>query len=128
MKEFKRTFLKDFLNTWSICGTECGACYCHGPTTPHNWLELPPHDWAPPSHKCPSYEYFKFKAYSGVGRGDLASIVHDNKEFPITDDLMEVIYTCTGCGMCSEICYKLRPLTAIFAIREELLERGGAVA
>jgi len=125
MKEFKRTFLKDFLNTWSICGTECGACYYHGPIIPHNWLELPPHDWAPPSRKCPSFEYFKFKAYSGVGRGDLASIVHDDKNYPITDDLMEVIYTCTGCGMCSEICYKLRPLTAIFAIREELLERGG---
>jgi Fe-S oxidoreductase len=125
MKEFKRTFLKEFLDTWSICGTECGACYYHGPITPHNWLELPPHEWAPPSHKCPSFEYFKFKAYSGVGRGDLASIVHDDKQFPITDDLMEVIYTCTGCGMCSEICYKLRPLTAVFAIREELLERGG---
>jgi len=125
MKEHNRTFFKEFLDTWSICGTECGACYYHGPITPHNWLELPPHEWAPASHKCPSFDFFKFKAYSGVGRGDLASIVHDNKEFPITDDLMEVIYTCTGCGTCSEICYKLRPLTAIFAIREELLERGG---
>lgn len=125
MKEFKRTFLKDFLNTWSICGTQCGACYYHGPIIPHNWLELPPHDWASPSRKCPSFEYFKFKAYSGVGRGDLASIVHDDRSYPITEDLMHVMYTCTGCGMCSEICYKLRPLTAIFGIREELLERGG---
>lgn len=125
MKEFKRTFLKDFLNEWTICPFQCGACYYHGPIIPHNWLELPPPEWAPPSQKCPSFEYFKFKAYTGVGRGDLASIVHDNKEYPITDDLMQVIYTCTGCGMCSEICYKLRPLSAIFAIREELLERGG---
>ena len=125
MKEFKRTFLKDFLNTWSICGTQCGACYYHGPIIPHNWVELPPYDWASPSRKCPSFEYFKFKAYSGVGRGDLASIVHDDSSYPITEDLMHVMYTCTGCGICSEICYKLRPLTAIFAIREELLERGG---
>jgi len=125
MKQFKRTFFKDFLETWNICGTECGACYYHGPIVPHNWLELPPHEWAPPFRKCPSFEYFKFKSYSGVGRGDLASIIHDNKDYRITDDVMEVIYTCTGCGMCSEICYKLRPLTAIFAIREELLERGG---
>jgi heterodisulfide reductase subunit D len=124
MKEFKRTFLKEFLNTWSICGTECGACYYHGPIIPHNWLELPPYDWAPPSEKCPSFEYFKFKAYTGVGRGDLASIIHDDKHYKITDDLIKVIYTCTGCGMCSEICYKLRPLSAIFAIREELFERG----
>jgi heterodisulfide reductase subunit D len=124
MKEFKRTFLREFLNAWSICGTECGACYYHGPIIPHNWLELPPHDWAPPSEKCPSFEYFKFKAYTGVGRGDLASIVHDNRQYKITDDLIKVIYTCTGCGMCSEICYKLRPLSAVFAIKEELVERG----
>lgn len=125
MKEFKRTFFKEFLDTWSVCGTECGACYYHGPIVPHNWLELPPHEWAPPSRRCPSFEYFKFRAYTAVGRGDLASVVHDDKEYPVTDDLMEVMYTCTGCGTCSEICYKLRPLTAIFAIREELLERGG---
>jgi len=124
MKKLKRTFLKDFLNTWSICSTHCGACYYRGPLIPYNWLELPPHDWAPPLEKCPSFEYFKFKAYSALGRGNLASIVFDDKEYPITDDLMQIIYTCTGCGMCTEICYKLRPLTAIFAIREELVERG----
>jgi heterodisulfide reductase subunit D len=124
MKKFKRTFLKEFLDTWTICSVECGACYYHGPIVPHNYLELPPPEWAPPEDKCPSFEYFKFRAYTGVGRGDLASDIHDDKEYPITDDLMKVIYTCTGCGMCSEICYKLRPLTAIFAIREELVERG----
>jgi hypothetical protein len=96
MKQFKRTFFKDFLETWNICGTECGACYYHGPIVPHNWLELPPHEWAPPSRKCPSFEYFKFKAYSGVGRGDLASIVHDDSCYPITEDLMHVMYTCTA--------------------------------
>jgi heterodisulfide reductase subunit D len=124
MKEFKRTFLKEFLDTWNICTTECGACYYRGPIVPHNWMSLPPPEWSPPSEKCPSFEYFKFRAYTGVGRGDLASDIHDNKDYPITDDLIEVLYTCLGCGMCSEICYKLRPLTAIFAIREELVERG----
>jgi heterodisulfide reductase subunit D len=124
MKEFKRTFLKDFLNDWTLCATQCGACYYHGPIIPHNWLELPPPEWSPPSRKCPSFEFFKFKAYTGVGRGDLASIIFEDKAYPVTDDLIEVIYTCTGCGMCSEICYKLRPLTAIFAIREELVQRG----
>jgi heterodisulfide reductase subunit D len=124
MKNYKKTFNKEFLNTWSICGTECGACYYHGPLIPHNYLELPPHNWAAPSEKCPSYEFFKFKTYSGVGRGDLASIVHDNPDYPVTDDLIKAFYTCTGCGMCSEICYKLRPLSAIIAIREELVDRG----
>jgi heterodisulfide reductase subunit D len=124
MKEFKRTFLKDFLNDWTLCATQCGSCYYHGPIVPHNWLELPPPEWSPPSDKCPSYEYFKFRAYTAVGRGDLASNILEDKGYPITEDLIEVMYTCTGCGMCSEICYKLRPLTAIFAIREELVQRG----
>ena len=124
MKEFKRTFLKDFLSGWTLCATQCGACYYHGPIVPHNWLELPPPEWSPPSDKCPSYEYFKFRAYTAVGRGDLASNILEDKGYPITEDLIKVIYTCLGCGMCSEICYKLRPLTAIYAIREELVERG----
>jgi heterodisulfide reductase subunit D len=124
MKEFRRTFYREFLDTWTICSHECGACYYHGPIIPHNWLELPPPEWSPPSEKCPSYEYFKFRAYTAVARGDLASDIHDNEDYPITDDLMKVLYTCTGCGMCSEICYKLRPLTANLAIREVLVERG----
>jgi heterodisulfide reductase subunit D len=124
MKEFKRTFYKEFLDTWTICSTQCGACFYHGPLVPHNFLELPPPEWSPPSDKCPSYEYFKFRAYTAVSRGDRASDVYDNEDYPITDDLMKVLYTCTGCGMCSEICYKLRPLTANLAIREVLVKRG----
>jgi heterodisulfide reductase subunit D len=124
MKEFKRTFLKEFLDRFTVCAFQCGACYYRGPIIPHNWLTLPPPEWSPPLEKCPSYEYFKFRAYTGVGRADLASSIHDNKDFPITDDLIKVLYTCTGCGMCSEICYNYRPLTANFAAREELVKRG----
>jgi ferredoxin len=39
---------------------------------------------------------------------------------------MKVLYTCMGCGMCSEICYKLRPLTANLAIREVLVKEARA--
>lgn len=124
MTKYKRTFYKEFLATWTICSTECGDCFYHGPIIPHNFLELPPEEWAPPLEKCPSYDYYGFRAHTGVGRGDIASDIHDNPDCPITDDLLKVIYTCTGCGMCSEICYKLRPLTAVLAIREELVERG----
>ena len=124
MKELKRTFYNDFLKEWTLCAIQCGACYYHGPIIPHNWLELPPPEWSPPSSKCPSFEYFKYKAYTGVGRGDLASIIFEDKAYPITDDLIEVIYTCMGCGMCSEICPRTQPLTAIWALREELVRRG----
>lgn len=124
MKEFKRTFYQEFLDAWTICDIQCGACYYHGPLMPHNFHELPPPEWSPPSEKCPSFEYFKFRAYSAVARGDLASDIYDDEDYPITDGLMRVLYTCTGCGMCSEICFRNRPLTANLAIREVLLKRG----
>lgn len=120
----KRKFYRDFLDTWTICSTQCGACFAHGPIVPHNFVELPPPEWAPPLDKCPSYEYFKFRAYTAVARGDMAADINDDPDYSLSDDVMKVLYTCTGCGMCSEICYKLRPLTANLAIRDELVERG----
>lgn len=103
---------------------QCASCYYRGPVVPHNWLELPPPEWSSPLRKCPSFEYFKFRAYTAVGRGNLAMLIFDDKVFPITDDLIKIAYTCTSCGMCSEICPARQPLTAIWALREELVQRG----
>ena len=121
--QLKKTDLKDFRENWSLC-YQCSSCYYPGPITPHNWLELPPPEWSSPLHKCPSFEYFKFKAYTAVGRGNLAVLVFEDNQFPVTDDLIKIVYTCTSCGMCSEICPRVRPLTAIWALREELVRRG----
>ena len=123
MKKLKKTNLKDFKERWTLCN-QCAACYYRGPVVPHNWLELPPPEWSSPPHKCPSFEYFKFRAYTAVGRGNLAALVFDDNQFPITDDLIKIVYTCTSCGMCSEICQGTQPLTAIWALREELVQRG----
>jgi heterodisulfide reductase subunit D len=124
MKQLKRTFNREFLDTWTLCSIECGACFYHAPIVPHNFIDLPPTEWSPPLEKCPSYDYFGFRAYTAVGRGDIAADINDNPDYPVTDDLLKVLYTCMGCGMCSEICYKLRPLTANLAIREVLVDRG----
>jgi heterodisulfide reductase subunit D len=123
MKELKKTNLKDFKESWTLCG-HCAACYYRGPIVPHNWRELPPPEWSSPLHKCPSFEYFKFRAYTALGRGNLAAAVFDDDQFPITNDLIKIIYTCTSCGMCSEVCPVFQPLTAIWALREELVRRG----
>ncbi len=50
--------------------------------------------------------------------------IFDDRQFPVTDDLIKIVYTCTSCGMCSEICPSSQPLTAIWALREELVQRG----
>lgn len=119
-----RAKLKDIRESWTLCG-HCGACFYRGPIVPHNWRELPPPEWSSPSHKCPSFEYFKFRAYSALGIGNLAAVVFHDDQFPITDDLMKVVYACTSCGMCSEVCPAFQPFTVIRAFREELIQRGG---
>jgi Fe-S oxidoreductase len=59
-----------------------------------------------------------------VGRGNLASLIFENNRFPITEDLLKIVYTCTSCAMCSEICQLFQPLKTIWALREELVQRG----
>lgn len=126
MRASKKTDLEDVRAHWSAC-FNCASCYYHGPIIPHNWLELPPPEWSPPSRKCPSFEYFKFRAYSAAGRGNLATLVFGDGRFPVDDDLIKIAYTCTACGMCSEICQLFQPLTTILALREELVQRGATL-
>ena len=103
MANLKKTNLADVREKWNLC-MNCAACYYHGPIIPHNWLALPPEEWAAPLEKCPSFEFFLFKAYTPVGRLNLATVAFSNDRFPITDDLLEILYTCDTCGMCNEIC------------------------
>ncbi len=123
MAELKKKNLQEFRDKWSLC-MNCAACYYHGPIIPHNWLELPPEHWDAPFTKCPSFEYFGFRAYTPVGRLNLATVAFSDKDFPITDDLMEVLYTCDTCGMCNEVCPAYRPVDTILSFREELMIRG----
>src|SRR4030042_4589918 len=123
MQNLRKTILQEFRAKWSLC-LQCGACYYPGPVVPHNWKEFPPPEWSSPTHKCPSFEYFKFRAYTPLGRANLATLFFNNDQFPITDDLIKIVYTCTSCGMCSEICQQKQPLAAIWALREELVQRG----
>ena len=123
MKELKKTNLKDFKESWTFCG-HCAGCYYRGPIVPHNWLELPPPEWSSPIQRCPSFEYYKFRAYTGLGLGNLAAVIFDDEQYPLTDDLMDIVYSCTSCGMCSEVCPVFQPLMAVWALREELVRRG----
>lgn len=126
METLRSRNLRDFLESWTVCD-HCGACNARGPVVPHNWRELPPPEWTSPYHRCPSFEYFKFRAYNAQGRGILASLVIDNKDFPLSEDLIKIVYTCNSCGVCSDICKAVDPLTAIWALREELVRRGAPI-
>ncbi|MBW1901359.1 MAG: (Fe-S)-binding protein [Deltaproteobacteria bacterium] len=123
MAELKKTNLGEIREKWCLC-MNCAACYYHGPIIPHNWLELPPERWDAPLAKCPSFEFFGFRAYTPVGRLNLATVAFGDETFPVTDDLLEVLYTCDTCGMCNEICPAYRPVDTILAFRETLFQRG----
>lgn len=122
MADRNKWTLKKFKETIDLC-LNCGACYARGPIVPHNWRELPPPEWSSPLHKCPSFEYYRFRSHTGYGRLTLATLLFLDR-ISISDDLIKICYTCTSCGICNEICPTFQPLYGILALREEIIERG----
>jgi Fe-S oxidoreductase len=108
-----RDFLKD-------CAA-CGLCSGPGPITPFREGTVIPEE-ASPTPRCPIKERFKFAAYSAKGLLWLCAAVQYH-DFPITQDLAWVAYTCTTCGLCDELCF-LRKLEPFRALREELVTHG----
>jgi len=52
---------------------------------------------------CPIYQRHHFFTYSLGGMAQLARAVHEGR-LGITESLMEVVYQCTSCGACGEMC------------------------
>ena len=99
----------------------CGLCSGTGPITPFREGTVIPEE-ASPAPRCPIKEKFKFTAYSARGLLWLCAAVQYH-DFPITQDLARVAYTCTTCGLCDELCF-LRKLEPFRALREELVAHG----
>ncbi len=120
--DFNNWTLEQYKEWLDMC-THCGACYARGPIVPHNWRQLPPPEWSSPLNKCPSFEYYKFKSHTGCGRLLLAAATFAHNS-AISDDLINIAYSCTSCEVCNEICLVHKPFNAILALREEINERG----
>ncbi|MDR3271450.1 MAG: (Fe-S)-binding protein [Peptococcaceae bacterium] len=123
METLRKQKLREFKESWTLCA-HCGTCNARAPIIPHNWRELPPPEWSAPYRRCPSFEYYNYRAYTAQGRNVLATLFFDDAHYPITEDLLKIVYTCTSCGVCSDICKATDPLTAVWAWREELTARG----
>ena len=108
--------VKQLLNPCALCG----ACFGRGPEVPHNWRVINP--IPAPVRRCPSLEYFKFRTFTAMDRITLATLV-EREDYPITDEFKKVIYSCTMCGVCSEICGMFDPVDIMLAAREEVAER-----
>lgn len=99
----------------------CGSCYGHGPVNP---MEDNPGF----KTKCPPYEFYRFQRFTPKSRWLMSQRVFHGLD-SITPELKEVIYTCTTCLMCQEICGVRNdgygPWDITVAMREEIAEKEG---
>jgi Fe-S oxidoreductase len=84
-----------------------------------------------PKTKCPPYEYYRFQRFTPKSRWLMAQRVFHGLD-AITPELKEVIYTCTNCLMCQELCGVrddgYGPWEITVAMREEITARDGPLA
>ncbi len=75
---------------------------------------------------CPAGKKFVFDAYFSGGRMEIArGLLDKSLELP-TEKLLEIIYSCTTCGSCEEICFynrEIRPVKVFETLRELLVEQ-----
>jgi Fe-S oxidoreductase len=99
----------------------CGSCYGHGPANPYE-------DAPGPKEKCPPYEFYRFQRHTPKSRWLMAQRVFHGLD-PITPELKEVVYTCTNCLMCQELCGVrddgYGPWDITVAMREEMTRQDG---
>jgi Fe-S oxidoreductase len=84
-----------------------------------------------PKTKCPPYEYYRFQRFTPKSRWLMAQRVFHGLD-AITPQLKEVIYTCTNCLMCQELCGVrddgYGPWEITVAMREEITAKNGPLA
>lgn len=99
----------------------CGSCYGHGPANP---MEDNPGF----KTKCPPYEFFQFQRFTPKSRWLMSQRVFHGLD-AITPELKEVVYTCTTCLLCQEICGVRNdgygPWDITVALREEIAAKDG---
>jgi Fe-S oxidoreductase len=101
----------------------CGSCYGHGPGNPME-------DVPGPKEKCPPYEFYRFQRHTPKSRWLMAQRVFHGLD-PITPELKEIVYSCTTCLMCQELCGVRAdgygPWDITLAMREQITEEEGPI-
>jgi heterodisulfide reductase subunit D len=124
LERVKKWLYAKGLNERSSGCVLCGSCYGHGPANPME-------DVPGPKEKCPPYEFYRFQRHTPKSRWLMAQRVFHGLD-PITPELKEVIYSCTSCLMCQELCGVrddgYGPWDITVAMREEINEKEGPIA
>jgi len=81
-----------------------------------------------PKEKCPPYEFYRFQRHAPKSRWLMAQRVFHGLD-SITPELKEVMYACTSCLMCQELCGVRSdgygPWEITVAMREQITEQEG---
>ncbi len=114
--ELARTMKLAYAFTYSCM--HCGTC-----TTHYEYDH-------PVLHACPSYWHYRYTAYAGGGKMFLLRLIHEGV-IDWSADLADVLYKCTTCGNCAEICNslvwsgeKFNTVRLIELMRAEVAARG----
>ncbi|MHA1269907.1 MAG: (Fe-S)-binding protein [Candidatus Helarchaeota archaeon] len=99
----------------------CTKCFCCAYINPYYLMD---EDFY---YGCPSGNYFKFDSHHASGRMEIArGIIEEEIPYP-TEKLLEIIYSCTTCGLCQANCSFLKglsPVDVIEAVRRKLVQDG----
>lgn len=80
------------------------------------------------SDNCVRGTRFGFESFFGSGTYEMIrALTSDPPELEIDDRLRMIVYTCTVCGSCQDICNPIKglePTNAMMALREYLVEHG----
>jgi len=108
--------LKDFLFTMLSCN-HCGQC---------KWILGPKMRGWDFAEVCPIHQRYHWDAYSGQGLVNIAQEVLEGT-LAYSPGLLDLIYSCTTCGVCDINCKSVRdmePLDTILALRAKCVADG----
>lgn len=120
VKEYSWPIVRSSLDDYYEMVLRCGKCaYCRNvwPSNTQNEKF---------AYQCPRGERFKFEAYYASGTMEVARGLLEG-ELKWSDRLLDIIYTCTGCGACEEwdqMTKRVYPLKVIREMKIQAVKQG----
>ena len=112
----KREKLTDYRDDYWVCG-KCKMCQS---------MNVQMFTSARFSANCPCGTRYRFESYYAAGMMEIARAI-TNLEFDPTQKTADIIYSCSLCGLCQEMCFPLKGLHTtriIQLMREKAVDEG----
>ncbi len=112
----KREKLTDYRDDYWVCG-KCKMCQS---------MNVQVFESARFSANCPCGTRYRFESYYAAGMMEIARAI-TNLEFDPTQKTADIIYSCSLCGLCQEMCFPLKGMHTtriIQLMREKAVDEG----